>query len=94
MIASGFPGRPLKNMANAFKNMAFIWQKRFENMAFIWHPFFHVKQQNKIFIYSSDTCQILLRIGENHFGKENRKIELIPMWELILMKTNASRNIF
>jgi hypothetical protein len=44
MIASGFPGRPLKNMANAFKNMAFIWQKRFENMAFIWHPFFRVKQ--------------------------------------------------
>jgi hypothetical protein len=30
----------VKNMANAFKNMAFIWQKPFENMAFIWHQFF------------------------------------------------------
>jgi hypothetical protein len=39
----GFPGRPLKNMANAFKNMAFIWQKRFENMAFLWHRFIHAK---------------------------------------------------
>jgi hypothetical protein len=38
------PGRPLENMANALKNMAFIWQKPFENMAFIWHRFIHAKQ--------------------------------------------------
>jgi hypothetical protein len=63
-------------MANALKNMAFIWQKRFKNMAFIWHSFFHVKKQNKAFIYSADTCQNLLRIGANHFGSENHQQEI------------------
>jgi hypothetical protein len=48
------PGRPLENMANALKNMAFIWQKPFENKAFIWHRLFHEKQYNKMFIFLSN----------------------------------------
>jgi hypothetical protein len=60
------PDGPWENMANALKNMAFIWQKLFENMAFIWHSLFHEKQYNKIFIFLSNTFHCLLRLEANH----------------------------
>jgi hypothetical protein len=59
--------RAVTYMANAFKKMiAFIWQNHFEHMAFLWHPFLLVKLSNKTF-----SCQNFLRIGANHFRKEN-----------------------
>jgi hypothetical protein len=67
---AGLPTRVVIYMAKALQNMmAFIWENHFKHMAFIWHPFFHVKNKIK-HIYSSDSCQNLLRIGTNHFGKK------------------------
>jgi hypothetical protein len=44
ILLPGLTTHYVKNMANAFKNMAFIWQNHFKNMAFLWHPFFYLNQ--------------------------------------------------
>jgi hypothetical protein len=48
-------------MANAIKNMAFLW-----------HRLFHEKQSNKVFIFYSNIFHYLLRLLGNTFGSENQ----------------------
>jgi hypothetical protein len=74
-------------MANAFKNMAFIWQKPFGNMAFIWHPFFHEKQYNKMCIFLSNIFHCPLRLGVNHFEREKSR-----NWTYISMGINFDKD--